>query len=112
MLDKRWLTQMKKFINFRYQRTNTWAVYTVKENKLYSYIPDIQRAILSRRRRNGTGVPARFHLGLMTQDSCVLLLLRTLGTCDRTMWPDDSFLCPARCCAGCHVTAVDDPVST
>ncbi|KAL1023531.1 hypothetical protein UPYG_G00042040, partial [Umbra pygmaea] len=62
MLDKRWLTQMKKFIHFRYQRTKTWGVYTVKENKLYSYIPDIQRAILSRRRRSGTGLPRKISL--------------------------------------------------
>lgn len=29
----------------------------MKEKKQYSYIPDIQRAILSRRLRSGTGLP-------------------------------------------------------
>ncbi|KAL0961589.1 hypothetical protein UPYG_G00354770 [Umbra pygmaea] len=121
-LDKRWLTQVKKFINFRttsdlksfqnhilmyaakrmsytpfvyktqtllaaidynkhnqrlparsreghnmYRRSynkksKTLGVYTVKEKKLYSYIPDIQRAILSRRLRSGTGLPRKFSL--------------------------------------------------
>ncbi|XP_029948188.1 uncharacterized protein LOC115388988 isoform X2 [Salarias fasciatus] len=133
VLEKQWLTQVKKFINFRStsdlesfqnhvmmytakrmsytldiykartclaaidynkhnrrgparnkdghkmyrksynKKTTTWSVYTMKEKKSYSYIPEIQRAILSMRLRSGKGLPRRAttspddpeHLGLI-----------------------------------------------
>ncbi|XP_063076603.1 uncharacterized protein LOC134466651 isoform X1 [Engraulis encrasicolus] len=119
VLDKRWLDQVKKFLNFRttsdlenfqnhilmyaskrmsytpfvyktrtllaaidynkhngrrpaqnregkiiYRRkyskkSEHWSVYAVKETKQYSYIPDLQRAIVKRRLESGTGLPRK-----------------------------------------------------
>ncbi|XP_065131571.1 uncharacterized protein [Paramisgurnus dabryanus] len=119
VLDKRWLSQVKKFINFRttsdlesfqnhilmyaakrfaysppvyktrvllaaldynnhnhrlparnkdghkiYRRyfnkkSQIWSVYTTKEKKQYSYIQDLQKAILGRRIRSGRGLPRK-----------------------------------------------------
>uniref|UniRef100_A0AAV2M106 Uncharacterized protein n=1 Tax=Knipowitschia caucasica TaxID=637954 RepID=A0AAV2M106_KNICA len=84
VFEKRWLTQVKKFINFRPARnkegqkmyrksynkkSTTWSAYEMKEKKTYSYIPEIQKAILAvrlqsatthRRTSEGTCVPGGY----------------------------------------------------
>lgn len=55
------------FLPNRYRRSynkksSSWSVYTVKEKKQYSYIPEIQKAILARRLRSGTGLPRKIQM--------------------------------------------------
>ncbi|CAM4570179.1 unnamed protein product [Leuciscus chuanchicus] len=76
VLEKRWLTLVKKFLNFRMtndkhklfvlssyrqkynKKSKSWSVYTMKV-KQYTYIPEIQRAILARRLGSGSGLPRK-----------------------------------------------------
>lgn len=39
------------------KKTKTWSVYTVKTPKTYSYIPELQRSILTQRLTSGKGLP-------------------------------------------------------
>ncbi|XP_062379412.1 uncharacterized protein LOC134067939 [Sardina pilchardus] len=39
------------------KKSKIWSAYVMKEKKQYTYIPDIQRAILARRLASGTGLP-------------------------------------------------------
>lgn len=41
------------------KKSKSWSVYTMKEKKQYTYIPEIQRAILARRLRSGSGLPRK-----------------------------------------------------
>ncbi|XP_041944101.1 uncharacterized protein LOC121706417 isoform X2 [Alosa sapidissima] len=41
------------------KKSKNWAVYTIKEKKEYKYIPDLQKAILGRRLKSGTGLPRK-----------------------------------------------------
>ncbi|XP_067287194.1 uncharacterized protein [Pseudorasbora parva] len=55
------------------KRSKSWSVYTMKEKKDYSYIPDLQRAIVAKRMQSGGGLPRKLtlrtddprHLGLL-----------------------------------------------
>ncbi|XP_063067340.1 uncharacterized protein LOC134458876 [Engraulis encrasicolus] len=44
------------------KKSSSWSVHTVKEKKQYSYIPEIQKAILARRLRSGTGLPRKIQM--------------------------------------------------
>nr|XP_055049509.1 uncharacterized protein LOC129435004 isoform X2 [Misgurnus anguillicaudatus] len=41
------------------KKSKSWSVYTMKEKKHYTYIPEIQRAILARRLGRGSGLPRK-----------------------------------------------------
>ncbi|XP_049923334.1 uncharacterized protein LOC126404274 [Epinephelus moara] len=41
------------------KKSKSWSVYTVKEKKDYSYIPDLQRGILRKRLQSGGGLPKK-----------------------------------------------------
>jgi hypothetical protein len=41
------------------KKSKSWSVYTMKVKKQYTYIPEIQRAILARRLGSGSGLPRR-----------------------------------------------------
>ncbi|KAM4544085.1 uncharacterized protein V3H82_021887 [Fundulus diaphanus] len=44
------------------KKSKSWSVYTMKEKKQYSYIPDLQRAILARRLGSVKGLPRKQNL--------------------------------------------------
>lgn len=41
------------------KKSKSWSVHTMKEKKQYSYIPDLQRAILARRLGSCKGLPRK-----------------------------------------------------
>uniref|UniRef100_A0AAV2LM02 Uncharacterized protein n=1 Tax=Knipowitschia caucasica TaxID=637954 RepID=A0AAV2LM02_KNICA len=61
IMNKRWLNEVHKYLNFRYRRLYKkkvcrYMLYTQKTPKTYGYIPDLQTIIL-RRRLGGPGMP-------------------------------------------------------
>ncbi|CAL8254144.1 unnamed protein product [Boreogadus saida] len=62
VLDEHWLKNVEKFLSFRYcklynKKSKTWSLYTVKVEKDYGYMADLQSAILEARLTSDKGLP-------------------------------------------------------